>query len=135
MIMGRDWLGVKVWRAVAGGISVVAAAASGLVTALVTAHSSVALWTALAVLVVLGAVLQAAVIGRERRSARRVVASGVGAVAVGGSAGQIRTRVRGEAAPPSRSAMEGVAGAGAGAVAVGGNAAGPISTDVNSSEE
>ncbi len=124
------------WRAVAGGVSVVVAAASGVVTAVVTAHSSAGLWVALGVLAVVGAVLQAAVIGRERLPGRRVVASGAGAVAVGGSAGEIRTRVRGKAASSGRSAGEqDVAAPGVGAVGVGGDATGPVSTNVSSSEE
>jgi hypothetical protein len=60
------------WRAVAAGISTVAAGAAGVVTALATAHPSAGLWAALSVLVVGGAVLQAAVVAGERRSARRV---------------------------------------------------------------
>jgi hypothetical protein len=43
--------GVAKWRVSAAGLSVVAAAAIGLMTALVTAHSSLGLWVALAVLV------------------------------------------------------------------------------------
>lgn len=118
------------WRAVAAGFSFVAATASGVVTALVTAHSSWGLWVALGVLVVVGAVAQAAVIAGERRSARRISASGAGAVAVGGSAGEIRTRVRGEAVATDALGGEGVVASGPGAVGVGGDAAGPISTDV-----
>jgi hypothetical protein len=123
------------WRAVAGGVSVVVAAATGVVTALVTAHSSAGLWAALAVLVAVGGVLQAAVIGLERRLASPVVAWGAGAVAVGGSAGEIRTRVRGAAASSASRRWDGVVAPGAGAISVGGEAAGPMSTDVSSSEE
>ena len=123
------------WRAVAAGVSFFAAAASGVITALVTAHSSWGLWVALGVLVVVGAIAQAAVIAGERRSARRISASGAGAVAVGGSAGEIRTRVRGEVAATGAPGGEGVAASGPGAVGVGGDAAGPVSTDVSGPEE
>jgi hypothetical protein len=126
------------WRAVAGGVSVVVAAATGVVTALVTAHSSAGLWAALAVLVVVGGILQAAIIGLERRAGGRVVAIGHGAVAVAGTAGEIRTRVRGAVASsaPARSGdSDAVAAIGIGSVSVRGDAAGPISTDVSSSEE
>jgi hypothetical protein len=122
------------WRAVAAGVSFIAATASGLVTALVTAHSSWGLWVALGVLVVVGAVGQAAVIAGERRSARRISASGAGAVAVGGSAGEIRTRVRGEAAAAGAPGGESVTASGPGAVGVGGDAEGTISTDVSGPE-
>ncbi|MGH3274402.1 MAG: hypothetical protein ACRDNZ_08810, partial [Streptosporangiaceae bacterium] len=47
------------------------AAAAGLVTALVTARPSIGLWVALGLLVIIGAVLQAAVVTSERRSTRR----------------------------------------------------------------
>jgi hypothetical protein len=63
------------WRAGAAGLSALAAAASGVVTALVTAHPSVGLWVALGVLVVIGAALQAAVVVGERRSSRRMAAA------------------------------------------------------------
>jgi hypothetical protein len=122
------------WRAVAGGVSVVVAAAVGVLTALVTAHSSTGLWAALTALVVVGGVLQAAVIGVQRRQAP-VVASGPGAVAVAGSAGEIRTRVRGATNSAALSRWEGVVAPGPGAISVGGEAAGPISTDVSSSED
>lgn len=121
------------WRAIAAAVSFVVAAAVGVVTALVTAHGSAGLWSALGVLVVVGAVLQAVMIGRERASGR-VAAFGAGAVAVGGSAAEIRTRVRGHAGSPGQAGEQDVAAAGAGAVAVGGEAAGPISTDVSSSD-
>jgi hypothetical protein len=122
------------WRAVAAGVSVVAAAAIGVVTALVTAHPSRGLWVALGALVIVGAALQTVVTLSERRSRERITASGAGAVAVGGSAGEIHTRVHGKAAPVGRSAGDGVDASGAGAVGVGGDAAGPISTDVRSPE-
>ena len=118
------------WRALAAGMSVVVAGAVGVVTALVTAHPSAGLWVALGVLLVVGGVLQVLVVARDRRSSRAVTASGAGAVAVGGSAGQIRTRVRGDPGPAGRPDGDGVAAAGPGSVAVGGDAAGPVSTEV-----
>lgn len=122
------------WRAVAAGVSVVAAGASGVVTALVTAHSSRGLWVALAVLVIAGAGLQAAVTYGERREPC-VAASGAGAVAVGGSApGGIRTRVRGSHVPAAVPGdPDGVIASGPGAVGVGGDV-GPVSTDVTGGE-
>jgi hypothetical protein len=115
---------------------VVVGAVSGVVTALVTAHPSRGLWVALAVAVILGAALQVVVTYSSRDRARHVNASGAGAVAVGGSAHKIRTRVRqshepGAGAPDER---EGVTASGPGAVGVGGDAAGPISTDVTGGE-
>jgi len=86
------------WRSVAAGVTVVVAAASGVVTALVTTHPSGGLWVALGVVVIVGAVLQAAVTYSEHRKPLRVVAedlsgrpvppsavaSGEGAIAAGG---------------------------------------------------
>jgi hypothetical protein len=122
------------WRAIAAGISVVVAAASGVVTALVTSHSSRGLWMALGVLVVVGAVLQTAVIAGERRSRRGVVASGAGAVAVGDSAGEIRTRVQGHQSSAVAPDGDGVVASGPGAVGVGRDAAGPVSTEVTGTD-
>jgi hypothetical protein len=122
------------WRAVAAGVSVVLAAAGGVVTVFVTQHSSLGLWVALVALVVLGAALQVAVTVGERRSRRRVVASGPGAVAVGGSAGGIRTRVEGAHGSPAAPAEGDVVASGPGAVSVGGDTTGPVSTDVTDSE-
>ena len=118
------------WRAVAAGVSVVLAAAAGVVTIFATQHSSLGLWVALVALVVLGGVLQAAVTVGDRRSRRRVVASGAGAVAVGGSAGEIHTGVQGRHSPPAAPGRGGVVASGPGAVSVGGDATGPVSTDV-----
>jgi hypothetical protein len=123
-----------VWRAVAAGVSIVVAAASGVVTALVTAHSSPGLWVSLAVLVTVGAALQAVVTFGDRRSSRRVVASGDGAVAVGGSAGEIRTRVQGGRGSAVVSDGEGVTASGAGAVGVGGDVTGPVSTELTGTD-
>ncbi len=120
------------WRAVLAGISVILAALSGVVTALVTAHPSRGLWVALGVAVFVGAVLQAAVTYGERRKHSRVEASGAGAVTIGGSAhGEIHTRVIGRHMPSAASGdQDGMIASGPGAIAVGGDAAGPISTDV-----
>lgn len=122
-------------RAIAGGVSVVVAAGVGVVTALVTAHPSTGLWVALGVLAIVGAVLQVVVIGRERGSPHRIIATGPGAIAVGGSARKIRTRVRGKAMPSDRPEGDGVAATGAGAVSVGGDITECASTDVSSSDE
>jgi hypothetical protein len=122
---------VTVWRAISAGASVVLAAVCGVVTALVTAHPSRGLWVALAAVVVVGAVSQAAVTYSERGERGRVEASGAGAVAVGGSApGDIRTRVRGELVPPTaQDGREGVIASGPGSVSIHGDA-GSITTNV-----
>jgi hypothetical protein len=123
------------WRAVAAGISVIVATASGVVTSLVTTHPSRGLWVALAVVVIVGAALQAAVTYGDRRKAGRVDVSGAGAVAVGGSAGEIRTRVRrSHGSPAIPDDQDGVIASGPGAVGIGGDATGPISTDVTDGE-
>lgn len=122
------------WRAVAAGVSVVVAGASGVVTALVTAHPSAGLWVALSVLLVVGGVLQVVVVAGDRRSSRAVTASGAGAVAVGGSARQIRTRVRGGLGSAGVPDGDGVTAAGPGSVAVGGEA-GPVSTEVTGPDD
>ena len=120
----------------AAGVSVIAAAVIGVVTALVTAHPSRGLWVALGVVVIVGAVSQAAVTYSERGRSRRVQASAAGAVAVGGSAQQeIRTRVHGRHASPRGSdEQDGVVASGPGSVGVGGDVAGPISTEVTGDE-
>jgi hypothetical protein len=61
---------VGVWRAGAAGLAAIVAAASGVVTGLVTADQSAGLWAAMAALAALavsGAGLQAAVRSRTRR--------------------------------------------------------------------
>jgi hypothetical protein len=121
---------------VAGGVSVIVAAVTGVVTSIVTAHPSQGLWAALGVIVIVGAVLQAAVTYSERERSRRVKASGAGAVAVGGSArNAVRTRVRGKhnslTGPDER---DGVVASGPGSVSIGGDAAGPISTEMSEGE-
>jgi hypothetical protein len=118
------------WRAVAAGVSVVVAGASGVVTGLVTAHPSAGLWVALSVLLVVGGILQVAVARGDRQSSRAVTASGTGAVAVGGTAREIRTNVRGGVGTGRQPDGDGVTATGAGSVAIGGDATGPVSTDV-----
>jgi hypothetical protein len=120
------------WRAVLAGASLIVASVGGIVTALVTAHPSRGLWVALGLLVVVGAVLQAALTYDERRRHNQVKASGAGAVAVGGSArGEIRTKVTGHHIRPEVPAeQDGVTASGSGAVGIGSDAAAPISTEV-----
>jgi hypothetical protein len=115
---------------------VIAATASGVVTALVTAHPSRGLWVALGVAVIVGGALQAAVTYNERETSRRVNASGAGAVAVGGSAQEeIHTRVHGKHPSAAVSdTRDGVTASGPGSVGVGGDTAGPISTEVTKGE-
>lgn len=121
-------------RAAAAGVSFVLAAASGVVTALVTAHSSRGLWVALGVLVVVGAALQAVVTMNERHAAGRVTAAGAGSVAVGGSAGTITTHVTGSRASAAVRGEDGVTASGPGAVGVGGDVTGPVSTEVTEAD-
>jgi hypothetical protein len=123
-----------VLRALAAGVSFVLAAAVGVVTSLVTAHSSPGLWTALGVLVCVGGALQGAVTVNERRAAARVTASGAGAVAVGGSAGKISTRVEGSHGSAAAPGGDGVSASGLGAVGVGGDVTGPVSTEVTGTD-
>ena len=56
-------------RAAAAAASVIVAAVAGVVTTYATQHSSFGLWAALGVLVILGAILQALVTGRDKPSA------------------------------------------------------------------
>jgi hypothetical protein len=105
--------GGAVWRAVAAGISVAAAAASGVVTALVTQHSSCGLWVALAALVVVGALgvrrLHPAR-GRPSPPSGQAVAATLGArpanccpsAATSSSARSSRTRLRSRSQPFGR---------------------------------
>jgi hypothetical protein len=122
-----------VLRAAAAGITFVLAAASGVVTALVTAHSSRGLWVALGVLVVVGAALQAAVTINDRKTGR-VAASGAGSVAVGGSAATVSTRVTGSHGPGGAPGEDGVSASGPGAVGVGGDVTGSVSTQVTEAD-
>ena len=126
--------GGAVLRAVAAGVSFVVAAVSGVVTSLVTAHSSRGLWVALGVLVVAGAGLQVAVSMNERGTRGRVAASGAGSVAVGGSAGTVTTWVAGAREPAGAPGEDGVTASGPGAVGVGGDVAGPVSTHVTEAD-
>lgn len=119
------------WRAVAAACSVIVASVSGVVTGLETTHSSWGLWTALAVLVLVGALLQGAVSYWEGRP-RPIAAVGPGAVAIGGSGYRaVRTRVRIRSVPaPVSDDRDGVIASGAGAVSIGEDAIGPVSADV-----
>ena len=124
-----------VWRAIAAGISVIVAAASGVVTSVVTTHPSRGLWVGLGVAVILGAVLQAALTFGDGKKPQRAEASGAGAVAVGGSAQGISTHVRGTHGPAEAPSGRGEVSAwGLGAVSIGGDAGGRISTDVTGNE-
>src|SRR5690348_8265305 len=87
-------------QAVAAGFSVIVASAIGVITALVTARPSSGLWAALAVLVLIGVVLQI-IVSREEPSReepiKRVEARGPAAIAIGGSTrGSVRSRFRGK---------------------------------------
>ncbi|MGW9024714.1 hypothetical protein ACWGQ5_10845 [Streptomyces sp. NPDC055722] len=118
-------------RAVAAGLSVVVAAASGLVTNVVTERRGIAWWVGLVVLVVVGALLQGWLSLKERAEPS-VSASGPGAVAVGGtSRGPVETRVSGVSAGQPRTAGDtGVSASGPGAVAVGRDVEDAVRTDV-----
>lgn len=136
-----------VWRALAAGASVVLAAIIGVITALVTTHSSRGLWVGLGVLIVAGAALQVGITLTERRPSKdpqltgqahkqtAAAAHGAGSVAVGGSThSSIQTRVQGSAASTAPTDKhDGVVASGDGSVAVGGDASGLISTEVTDS--
>jgi len=70
--------------------------------------------------------------GGSAKSGGIVAATGAGAVAVGGSAGEIRTQVRGVTDPRAgKVPTEAIVASGPGAVSVGGDLTGPVSTDVS----
>jgi hypothetical protein len=117
-------------RGIAAGLTFLLAAAAGVLAAVLAAKPSAGLWVALGVLVVAGAVLQGALAVAERRSKRMVLASGPGAVAIGGSAGEVHTSVHGARGVAVADAAE-VAASAPGAVSVGGDAAGPVVTEVS----
>ncbi len=123
------------WRVIAAGMSVVVAAACGVVAAVVAVRPALGLWVALGVLAAAGAGLQMLVTAGERAGQRGVLASGAGAVAVGGAAGKISTHVRAGQVPATATDGDGVIAAGPGAVSVGGDATGPVSTDVTGTED
>ena len=83
---------------------------------------------------IVGAALRVAVTYSGRGESQRVNVSGAGAIAVSGSAHEIRTRVQWSHVPGAAALDErdGVTASRPGAVGVGGDAAGPISTDVTS---
>jgi membrane protein implicated in regulation of membrane protease activity len=109
-------------RAIVAGSSVLASAASGLVTNVVTDRPAWPWWVALGVLVAVAVVLQVLVTA-DHGGAQ---APGVGSVAIGGAAHEaITTRVN----------LTGdVAAQGAGAVSVAGDSRGQISTHVVASD-
>ncbi|MFJ4536494.1 hypothetical protein ACIP39_11015 [Streptomyces tibetensis] len=116
--MGR---GVK--RAVVAGSSVVASAASGLVTNVVTDRPAWPWWVALGVLVIVAVILQVVLTAEGGDGP----GPGAGSVAIGGTAHEaITTRV---------SLSEGATAQGAGSVSVAGDARGQISTDVEASAD
>jgi hypothetical protein len=124
-----------VGRPLAAGAAFLAAAGSGVLSALVTADSSLGLWIALGVLIATGAVLQGLVTAAERRTRPHVLASGPGAVAVGGSAGEVGTRVKGGFGSPTRADAADINASGPGAVSIGGDATGPVTTDVTNAKD
>ncbi|MFF9127977.1 hypothetical protein ACF09J_32775 [Streptomyces sp. NPDC014889] len=109
-------------RAIVAGSSVVASAASGLVTNVVTDQPTGAWWVALGVLVVVAVVLQVLVTADSGAAQ----APGAGSVAIGGAAHEaITTQVNLTGDVPAQ---------GAGAVSVAGDARGQISTHVVASD-
>lgn len=121
-------------RAIAAGAAFALAACCGVLGALVAAAPSVGLWVALGVLVIAGAALQGVVTASEHRLRHRVVASGAGAVAVGGSAQAVRTKVHRIADASAEVEMGEVVASGPGAVSIGGEATGPIETEIAEAE-
>jgi hypothetical protein len=125
-------------RGVAAFLTVVAAAATGLVTNVVTDKPLWAWWVAFAILVAVGASLQYYLSrdGSPEDSARPTTALGAGSVSIGGSSrATIKTRVVGRAQLNSPVQPHGVTATGPGAVAVGGDAEGPIETEIAQSPE
>lgn len=118
-------------RAIAAGVSFVLAALSGVIAAVVAVNDTLGLWLALGVVVVVGAVLQGIVTIAEPRP--KVVASGAGSVAVGGTARQVSTHVRGTVGT-ARQTPGKVTASGPGAVSIGGNATDQIETDTISGQ-
>lgn len=109
-------------RAIVTGSSVVASAASGLVTNVVTDRPAWPWWVALGVLVVVAVVLQV-LLTADSGDAQ---APGAGSVAIGGAAYEaITTRVSLTGDVPAQ---------GAGAVSVAGDARGQVSTHVVASD-
>jgi hypothetical protein len=112
-----------VGRGVAAGIAFILAAGSGVVAAFIAAQPSWGLWVALAVLVILGGIMQGIASLSERHSRSRVLASGAAAVAVGGSARSVRTRASGTHVPPESTTENAeITASGPGSVSVGDNA-------------
>lgn len=122
-------------RALSAGIAFLAAAGSGVLSALVAAKPSLGLWVAVGVLIIVGTILQVVATAGERRSSSRVLASGPGAVAVGGSAGQVETRVRGHFKTLHAADVADISASAPGAVSIGGVGTGPITTNVTDTED
>jgi hypothetical protein len=123
-----------VLRAVIAGISAAVAAASGVLTSLVTQHPSRGLWVGLIVLVVAGGLAQAVLTLPARRSSGGTAAYGAGSVAVRGSAGEIRTHVTGHVEPTRSPSEREISALGTGAISVGGDVSGSASTEVTSAD-
>lgn len=117
------------WRAFAAAVAFAAAALSGVLAAVVANDKSLGLWIAVGVLIIIGALSQGIVTAFEPR--RRIVASGAGAVAIGGSSSAtVQTRSRGDAG--GRTKAEGdIAASAPGAVSIAGDSSGPVSTDAD----
>lgn len=125
-------------RGVAAFLTVVVAAATGLVTNIVTDKPLWAWWVAFTILVAVGASLQYYLSrdGTPEDSARPTMALGVGSVSIGGSSkATIKTRVAGQAQLNTPVQSHGVSATGPGSVAVGGDADGAIETEINQSPE
>ena len=112
-------------RVAIASATVVVAAATGIVTNVLSSSWTLTWWLALGVLVVLGVGLQL-LVGKKSI----VSSTGPGAVGVGGSTSKrVTTRVRGK---HGSGEVDGeISAAGPGSVAIGGNADGEISTDVS----
>lgn len=112
-------------RLATASATVALAAATGIVTNVLSSSWTLTWWLALGVLVVLGIGLQF-LVGKKAA----VSSTGPGAVAVAGStAKRVTTRVRGKQG--SGQVKGEISAAGPGSVAIGGDAGGEISTDVS----
>jgi hypothetical protein len=117
-------------RALGAGASVVIAAATGLVTNIVTEKPLWGWCIGLGALIIIGVAVQVW-LSLGQSSAMQVNATGAGSVAIAGSAkGAVRTHVSGSAQDPSTAkAEQGILAHGPGSVAIGGDA-GTVETDV-----
>lgn len=120
-------------RGVAAALTVVVSAATGLITNIATEEAAWGWWTALLVLVVLGAALQYHLSRSSALESSAVSALGDGSIAVGGTArAPIKTQVR-RGATPSTAAVQpqGTAAVAPGSVAIGGDAESSVETEVD----